>query len=62
MGVIRGGAWNNPAENCRTAYRYWNDPDNRFLNHGFRLVRLPGQPGEPSQSSKPSKAAERGID
>jgi formylglycine-generating enzyme required for sulfatase activity len=42
--VKRGGSWNNPAENVRSAYRNnnnWNNnnPNNRNNNIGFRLVR-----------------------
>jgi hypothetical protein len=36
--VIRGGAWNNNARNCRSANRNWNTPDNRNSNIGFRLA------------------------
>jgi formylglycine-generating enzyme required for sulfatase activity len=39
--VIRGGSWNNNAENCRTANRNNNNPDNRNNNIGFRLVFVP---------------------
>jgi len=39
--VLRGGSWNNRAENCRTAYRNGNHPDNRNSNTGFRLVFVP---------------------
>jgi hypothetical protein len=39
--VIRGGSWNNPAGNCRSAYRNRNEPGNRNNNLGFRLVLLP---------------------
>lgn len=35
--MIRGGSWNNPAQNCRSAYRNNNRPDNRDNNLGFRL-------------------------
>ena len=37
--VLRGGSWNNPAENVRAAYRNRNDPSNRNPNYGFRLSR-----------------------
>ena len=37
--VWRGGAWNNNATNCRSAYRNHNEPDNRNNNLGFRLAR-----------------------
>ena len=37
--VIRGGSWNSPAPNCRSANRYRNTPDNRYYGLGFRLVR-----------------------
>jgi formylglycine-generating enzyme required for sulfatase activity len=36
--VLRGGSWNNNANNCRTANRNRNNPDNRNNNNGFRLV------------------------
>jgi hypothetical protein len=36
--VIRGGSWNNNAQNCRSAYRNNNEPDNRNNNLGFRLA------------------------
>jgi hypothetical protein len=36
--VIRGGSWNNNAQNCRSAIRNHNAPDNRNNNLGFRLA------------------------
>jgi formylglycine-generating enzyme required for sulfatase activity len=45
--VIRGGSWNNSAQNCRVAYRNNNDPTNRNNNVGFRLglsLQLTGMP------------------
>ena len=39
--VLRGGSWNNNAQNCRSAYRNNNTPDNRNNNVGFRLVFVP---------------------
>ncbi|MBN1592411.1 MAG: SUMF1/EgtB/PvdO family nonheme iron enzyme [Candidatus Coatesbacteria bacterium] len=35
--VIRGGSWNNNAQNCRSANRKRNNPRNRNNNNGFRL-------------------------
>ena len=35
--VNRGGSWNNPAHNCRSAYRNNDHPGNRNINLGFRL-------------------------
>ena len=37
----RGGSWNNSAENCRSANRNNNTPDNRNDNIGFRLALSP---------------------
>ncbi|MDR1903250.1 MAG: HRDC domain-containing protein [Treponema sp.] len=37
--VKRGGSWNNPAGNVRSANRNNNTPSNRNNNLGFRLVR-----------------------
>jgi len=39
--VLRGGCWNNNAQNCRSANRNNNTPDNRNHNIGFRLVFVP---------------------
>jgi hypothetical protein len=37
--VLRGGSWNNNAQNCRSANRNRNEPGNRNDNIGFRLAR-----------------------
>jgi len=37
-GLVRGGAWNNNAQNARCAYRNRNVPDNFNNNLGFRLL------------------------
>lgn len=39
--VQRGGAWDNHARNCRSAYRLYRTPDERYSNRGFRLVAVP---------------------
>jgi formylglycine-generating enzyme required for sulfatase activity len=39
--MLRGGYWNNNAQNCRSAYRDANNPDNRNNNVGFRVVFCP---------------------
>ncbi len=36
--LLRGGSWLNDSRNCRSAYRYYGDPDNRLDFIGFRLV------------------------
>jgi formylglycine-generating enzyme required for sulfatase activity len=36
--VVRGGAWNNNADNCRMANRNNNRPNNANNNNGFRIV------------------------
>ncbi len=36
--VVRGGAWNYNATNCRAAYRYRYTPSSRNYNYGFRVV------------------------
>lgn len=36
--VIRGGSWNNNAENCRVTNRNDNNPHKRNNNIGFRLA------------------------
>jgi len=36
--VLRGGSWNNNAQNCRVSNRNNNTPDNRNNNIGFRLA------------------------
>ncbi|NJM49430.1 MAG: SUMF1/EgtB/PvdO family nonheme iron enzyme [Alkalinema sp. RU_4_3] len=37
----RGGSWNNSPQNCRSAHRNSNAPDNRNNNLGFRVVFRP---------------------
>ena len=36
--VLRGGSWNNNANNCRSANRNNNNPDNGNNNNGFRVA------------------------
>jgi hypothetical protein len=36
--VVRGGAFNNQANNARCAYRNRNNPNNHNDNQGFRVV------------------------
>lgn len=38
VGVLRGGSWNNNADNSRVANRNNNTPNNDWNNNGFRLV------------------------
>jgi hypothetical protein len=44
--VIRGGSWNNNAENCTAANRNRNEPGNANNNVGFRLLAAPPAPGQ----------------
>lgn len=37
--VVRGGSWSSLAQDCRSADRSRNDPDNRGRSLGFRLLR-----------------------
>ncbi|MBQ9494734.1 MAG: SUMF1/EgtB/PvdO family nonheme iron enzyme [Treponema sp.] len=37
--VLRGGSWNNNAQNCAVSYRNNNSPENRNNNCGFRVAR-----------------------
>ena len=39
--LLRGGSWNNNPDNCRSAYRNRNHPDNRDNNIDFRVCCLP---------------------
>ncbi len=39
--VLRGGGWNNPAENLRAAYRNRNHASNRNDDIGFRVLAAP---------------------
>ncbi len=41
--VWRGAGWSSDARNCRSAVRYYLNPDVRYNNLGFRLVRAPVQ-------------------
>jgi len=37
-GLLRGGNWNNNANNCRVTNRNNNNPYNSNNNNGFRIV------------------------
>jgi formylglycine-generating enzyme len=39
--VLRGGSWLDDARSCRSACRIPANPDNWFLNYGFRVVVIP---------------------
>jgi formylglycine-generating enzyme required for sulfatase activity len=39
--VFRGGSWNEPAWNCRSAYRDGNPPEYRIGDVGFRVAAVP---------------------
>lgn len=36
--VFRGGSWYYLPRRVRTIYRYWIEPDSRYVNIGFRLA------------------------
>jgi formylglycine-generating enzyme required for sulfatase activity len=45
--VYRGGGWDNSSGNCRSAYRYRDNPIGRFSDLGLRVVAaLPEKPGK----------------
>ena len=39
--VHRGGAWNSPADECRSADRHYYEPESRGHNLGFRALLVP---------------------
>jgi formylglycine-generating enzyme required for sulfatase activity len=39
--VLRGGSWNDPAQNCRAATRRWNEFDDHYPDVGFRIAMDP---------------------
>jgi len=45
--VIRGGAWGNPARDCRSAYRVRGRPSGRWDDQGFRLAHGPALKSKP---------------
>jgi formylglycine-generating enzyme required for sulfatase activity len=36
--ILRGGSWLRDPGNCRSAYRYYDGPDDRYFCNGFRVV------------------------
>jgi formylglycine-generating enzyme required for sulfatase activity len=36
--ILRGGSWYNNPGFCRSAFRYLNEPDDRYYYYGFRVV------------------------
>jgi formylglycine-generating enzyme required for sulfatase activity len=52
--VLRGGSWNSGAWSCRSAYRYYNQPDSQISFIGFRCARVQGR-----ESGKPAAGRPR---
>ena len=52
--VLRGGTWNNNADNCRVANRNNNSPGNTNNNIGFRPVRSSEETPQRAQDSDPA--------
>ena len=42
--VVRGCSWANSLRLCRSAYRVWTEPQRRFPDVGFRLLRMAASP------------------
>jgi hypothetical protein len=42
--VVRGGGWHDVAGNCRSAYRLYVLPDDKYFDLGFRVVLASGNP------------------
>ena len=55
--MLRGGSWNNNADNARGSQRNRNNPDNRNNNTGFRLVSSAHIPA----SANPGEIADHGL-
>ena len=56
-GVLRGGSWNNHADNARGLQRNRNDPHNRNNSYGFRVVQSAHIPA----SANPGEIADHGL-
>jgi len=39
--VVRGGSWFDVRDFARASHRYFDDPDYRYFNFGFRVVVRP---------------------
>jgi formylglycine-generating enzyme required for sulfatase activity len=48
--VVRGGSWYDYAQGCRSAYRIYGTPGNRYYYLGFRLVFVPQLTGRSDDS------------
>lgn len=42
--VLRGGGWDSLGVECRSAFRAYDEPDDRLDNIGFRLVLAQVEP------------------
>jgi formylglycine-generating enzyme required for sulfatase activity len=51
--TLRGGSWDFGSRHCRSAHRFYVEPDEPIDNIGFRVVCLP-------QEAKPAQVAIRG--
>ena len=58
--VLRGGNWNNNANNCRVSNRNNNNPANRNNNNGFRCVHSSETSPERENDSDPAAVLSAG--
>ena len=52
--VLRGGSWFNSAGDCRSAYRSWFRPGDRYRGVGFRVCLVRGQACQPDRQAEPA--------
>jgi formylglycine-generating enzyme required for sulfatase activity len=52
--VLRGGSWGNYARDCRSAFRYYYDPDLRYFFTGFRCARIQNRESGKPAAGQPS--------
>jgi formylglycine-generating enzyme required for sulfatase activity len=50
--VLRGWSWYDHGRNCRSAFRYWKEPDYRSLHVGFRLAAVPDVGAKPGEGER----------
>ncbi len=55
--VLRGGSWYYFGRRCRSAFRFWFEPDRRDHDYGFRLAAVPCIVGAKSSRSVGDGAA-----
>lgn len=55
--ILRGGSWSSESMKCRSADRFWHEPDKVFRDLGFRVIQVSKANGSDNSQVVPESVA-----